>query len=151
MPEISSWEGLEPDSRAWVYFLAQDFENASIKFDESAIEGEGFMASISEINSLVSKSLYENLETPQAVLPALFEKIFTTARESTRGPLMEYFLSMVEKQEAWWPGLKKPDHVYFVQGIARYYSKDRESSFQYFEKLKNDPDWLSVLRSWEIY
>ena len=151
LPEISSWEGLEPDSRAWVYFLAQDFENASIKFDESAIEGEGFMASISEINSLVSKSLYENLEAPQAVLPALFEKIFTTSRESTRGPLMEYFLSMVEKQEAWWPRLKKPDHFYFVQGIARYYSKDRESSFQYFEKLKNDPDWLSVLHSWEIY
>ena len=151
LPEISFWEELEPDSHAWIYFLAQDFKNASIKFDQASIEEEGFMASVSAVNSLISKGLYENLDTPQVLLPALFQEIFTTARDSTRGPLMEYFLSMVQKQEAWWPGLKKPDHFYFVQGIARYYSKEKESSFQYFEKLENDPDWLNVLHSWEIY
>lgn len=151
LPNLKSTSGLRGDSYGWIHFLNGEFEKAALDFEKFANENDGFMSSVSKTNSLLSKSLDENLENPHEILPDFFWEIFTEARDSTKAPLIEYLSAMVKKQENWWGQQALPEHFYFLQGVVFYYMNEEEKALPYFEKLKDNPAWLKLFQDWEIY
>ena len=150
LAEVQNIKMLNHNSYGWINFLNQNFEQASVFFEEEAMLQEGFMASISRVNSLLSKSLNPDLENPDEILPAYFQAIFEEAPNSIRAPLFGYLNSMVEKQSQWWPGSQPPLQWFFLKGVGAYFGEDRESANMHFEKIKQNPDWMNILEQWGI-
>tara|TARA_Y100000994_G_scaffold30782_1_gene21462 strand:+ start:4356 stop:5600 length:1245 start_codon:yes stop_codon:yes gene_type:complete len=150
LAEIQNMETLSQNSYGWINFLNQNFEQASTSFEKDALLQEGFMASISKVNSLLSKSLNPDLENPQEIVPAYFQEVFEEASASIRAPLFGYLNSMVEKQAQWWPESNPPLQWFFLKGIGLYFGENQEDAINHFDKIKQDPVWMSILEKWGV-
>jgi len=150
LAEIQRMETLSQDSYGWINFLNQNFKQASVFFKEDAVLQEGFMSSISKVNSLLSKGLDPDLENPHEVLPAYFQEIFEEASASIRAPLFGYLNSMVEKQKQWWPESDPPLQWFFLKGVGAFFGENKEDAIIHFDKIKQDPVWMGILEKWGV-